>query len=79
VTERAVFRLAEQGIELVEVAPGIDMTKDVLGRMPFAPTVRCVRAMPALGEPCRKQSQMDSHTFGRARLLPSREKSGSSD
>jgi propionate CoA-transferase len=54
VTERAVFRLVDQGIELVEVAPGIDVAKEVLGRMPFAPAVRCVKAMPSLGEPCRK-------------------------
>ena len=40
VTERAVFRLAEDGIELVEVAPGIDIGRDVLGRMAFAPIVR---------------------------------------
>ena len=43
VTERAVFRLrtpAEgDGLELIEVAPGIDPQADVLSRMGFAPSV----------------------------------------
>jgi len=54
VTERAVFRLVESGIELIEVAPGIDLANDVLARMPFAPLMRCVKPMTSLGEPCRK-------------------------
>ena len=39
VTERAVFRLTHAGLELVEVAPGIDVQRDVLDRMAFAPRV----------------------------------------
>ena len=35
VTERAVFRLGESGIELVEAAPGIDVRKDILGQIDF--------------------------------------------
>lgn len=45
VTERAVFRLAPSGIELVEVADGIDLQRDLLGRMRFRPVVRAVRPM----------------------------------
>jgi acyl CoA:acetate/3-ketoacid CoA transferase len=45
VTERAVFELCPQGIELVEVADGVDVRRDVLGRMRFAPLVRAVRRM----------------------------------
>ncbi len=39
VTERAVFRLTAKGIELIEVAPGIDVERDVLGRMEFRPEI----------------------------------------
>ena len=35
VTDRAVFELAEDGLVLIEVAPGIDIEQDVLGRMGF--------------------------------------------
>ncbi len=46
VTERAVFRLAEEGIELVEIAPGIDIQTQVLGLMDYRPIIREVRPMP---------------------------------
>jgi acyl CoA:acetate/3-ketoacid CoA transferase len=39
VTERAVFRLMEQGIALIETAPGIDIRQDILERMDFAPFI----------------------------------------
>jgi propionate CoA-transferase len=39
VTERAVFRLAAGGLELIEVAPGIDVERDVLQRMGFRPAI----------------------------------------
>ena len=38
-TERAVLRVVGGGLELVEVAPGIDVERDVLGRMGFRPRV----------------------------------------
>lgn len=37
VTERAVFRLLPEGLELIEVAPGIDVQRDVIERMEFVP------------------------------------------
>src|SRR5476651_1291427 len=39
VTERCVFRLDEDRLALVEVAPGIDVEKDILQRLPFKPAV----------------------------------------
>ncbi|MEX3957689.1 acyl CoA:acetate/3-ketoacid CoA transferase [Trinickia sp. EG282A] len=39
VTERAVFKLDPLGVRLIEVAKGIDLQKDVLARMEFAPLV----------------------------------------
>ncbi|MFH1265429.1 MAG: CoA-transferase [Planctomycetota bacterium] len=46
VTERAVFRLLENGLELIELAPGINLEKQVLSKMPFHPVVRSVHPMP---------------------------------
>lgn len=39
ITERAVFRLTEDGLLLTEIAPGIDMLADVLRCMDFKPQV----------------------------------------
>ena len=38
-TERASFRLTPKGIEVFEIAPGIDLQRDVLDQMEFAPLV----------------------------------------
>ena len=45
ITERAVFELTPEGVELKEIAPGIDMQKDVLDLMDFAPIVKDVKTM----------------------------------
>lgn len=39
VTERAVFKLCEQGIELIEIAAGMDLEKDILAQMDFKPLI----------------------------------------
>jgi propionate CoA-transferase len=40
VTERCVFSLAQQGMELIEIAPGIDVKKGILPWMDFKPIVK---------------------------------------
>jgi propionate CoA-transferase len=45
ITERAVFRLTTDGLELIEVAPGIDIQKDVLDQMNFVPVIHNVGVM----------------------------------
>jgi propionate CoA-transferase len=47
VTERCVFRLIDGGLELVEVAPGIDIDRDILAHMAFRPLIGQVREMDA--------------------------------
>jgi propionate CoA-transferase len=39
ITERAVFRRGNNGIELMEIAPGIDLERDILAHMDFKPHV----------------------------------------
>ncbi|WP_207905229.1 acyl CoA:acetate/3-ketoacid CoA transferase [Lonepinella koalarum] len=38
-TERALFKLVAQGVELIEIAPGIDLQKDILDLMEFSPII----------------------------------------
>jgi propionate CoA-transferase len=39
ITERCVFKLGPDGLVLTEVAPGVDIERDILNLLPFTPTV----------------------------------------
>ncbi len=45
VTERCVFRLSDQGLELLEIAPGIDLERDILAHMDFVPYINGAPAL----------------------------------
>jgi len=39
ITERCVFRLCAEGLELIEIAPGVDLQNDILAKMDFVPVM----------------------------------------
>ena len=39
ITERCVFQLTPEGMELIEIAPGMDLQVDILQRMDFTPRI----------------------------------------
>ncbi|MDP8971477.1 MAG: acyl CoA:acetate/3-ketoacid CoA transferase, partial [Actinomycetota bacterium] len=54
VTERCVFRLTPEGLELAEIAPGIELERDILAHMAFRPLIRAPKPMdPRLFRPER--------------------------
>jgi propionate CoA-transferase len=56
ITERCVLRLADDGLELTEIAPGISLERDVMARMAFAPHI------------ASDLREMDQMIFSEARL-----------
>jgi propionate CoA-transferase len=47
VTERCVFQLTDEGLELIEVAPGIEIERDILPHMGFTPIIKHPAVMDA--------------------------------
>ena len=48
VTERAVFELTPEGVKLTEIAPGMDLKRDILDQMEFVPVMdEEIKIMPA--------------------------------
>jgi acyl CoA:acetate/3-ketoacid CoA transferase len=48
ITERAIFKLAAEGLILQEIAPGIDLDKDILSKMNFIPKVGKLEKMDSV-------------------------------
>ena len=47
VTERAVFRLSANGLNLIETAPGINVESEICAQMEFRPNIAELKSMPA--------------------------------
>ncbi len=47
ITERAVFRLVDKGLELIEIAPGVDLQTQIIELMDFKPVIGEMNLMPA--------------------------------
>ena len=69
VTERCVFRLDPGGLALIEVAPGIDVERDILSRLPFRPMIVGPKPMDPVifrNAPMRLRERMlDTHMSDR--------------
>ncbi|HDR9875242.1 TPA: acyl CoA:acetate/3-ketoacid CoA transferase [Burkholderia cenocepacia] len=66
VTERCVFELREEGMVLTEIAPGVDLERDVLELMSFRPRIEGPRLMDAgifLDEPMGLRSSLVGLSF----------------
>ena len=68
VTERAVFRVGADGLELIEIAPALDPERDVISKMGFRPVVaRGLKAMdPRIFRPGLMGLAADIHAKPRA-------------
>jgi propionate CoA-transferase len=72
VTERAVFQLGASGVELIEVAPGVDIERDVIAKMGFRPKIapRLATMDARLFQPGRLNLAEDLFKRGRMQRSP---------
>jgi len=68
VTERAVFRVGPRGLELIEIAPGLDPERDVISKMGFRPVVSNELKLmdPRIFRPARMGLTTDIHAKPRS-------------
>lgn len=58
VTERAVFRLSKEGLIITEIAPGVDLDRDILQQMDFHPIID--KNLKQMDEAIFKEGSMSS-------------------
>jgi propionate CoA-transferase len=74
ITERCVFKLIDGKVELIEVASGIDIEKDILAHMDFKPVIKDVKTMdPRIFRPGKMGIRNKFLTYdiqGRVKYVP---------
>src|SRR3712207_7732444 len=64
-----IFRLAEAGLELLELAPGVDLDRDILAHMAFRPIIPDDETPYGRGRSEEHTSELQSRQYLVCRLL----------